>query len=80
MKIPIRHQGEDYEVSTEQAVAALAGVSPEQNGKHRVVINGVSFPLNQAFAAVLGVSRVGIAQSASARLFRELGFERDERP
>ncbi len=58
----------------DQVIAALRGVQPGRFHKYRVEIEGVVYPITQAFAVAFGVKPGTISTWVAERVFQRLGF------
>lgn len=76
--MPVEHsftwQGAVVRFSDDQVREALQGVPPGRIAKHSVEINGVEYPVNQAFSVVTGTTLVECNTLVSRKLFKRLGF------
>ena len=75
MEIRFRLNKEEYELSAEQVRERLAGVKPERLQAHAVVVDGVAFPIKQAFAAATGLDRLDFNTVHARNILRRLGFK-----
>lgn len=66
--------GTRYELSSDVAEARLAGVTPEPIREHAVQVNGVWYPVKQAFEAAVGVPRSEFISHTARRHLATLGF------
>jgi hypothetical protein len=73
-KITFTHGGKVYTLTRGQVVQAVRGVSPEPIRTHWVEINGVQYPVKQAFARVTGLDRLDFATNQARNHLRRLGF------
>ena len=68
-------KGRSRVVTAEQVESALRDVTPEAVWIHGVEIGGRLYPVTQALAVALGLSRKDCAPHVAGRLFRRLGFK-----
>ena len=66
--------GTRYEVSSEVAQSRLDGVVPEAIREHAVQVNGVWYPVKQAFEVAVGVPRAEFISHTARRHLAALGF------
>lgn len=66
--------GTRYELSSHLMEARLAGVAPEPIRNHAVQINGVWYPVKQAFEVAVGVPRSQFISHTARRHLATLGF------
>lgn len=66
--------GTRYEVSSEVAQSRLDGVVPEAVRAHAVQVNGVWYPVKQAFEVAVGVPRAEFISHTARRHLAALGF------
>lgn len=66
--------GTRYELSSEVVEARLAGVVPDPIREHAVQVNGVWYPVKQAFEIAVGVPRSEFISHAARRHLSTLGF------
>ena len=66
--------GTRYELSSDVAEARLAGVTPEPIREHAVQVNGVWYPVKQAFEVAVGVPRSEFISHTARRHLATLGF------
>lgn len=62
------------DISNEQVMQAVQDVHPDPVRKIAVTINGIDYPVNQAFALVTGADRLDCNTGVARRLFQNLGF------
>lgn len=67
--------GTRYELSRDQVEARLAGVVPGTVYTHAVRVNGIWFPVRQAFELALGAPRANFNSHTARRHLTTLGFE-----
>ena len=67
--------GQSYTLSRAAVEARLSGVQPETVREHAVLVNGVWFPVKQAFEAALMVPRSDFISHTARRHLVALGFE-----
>ncbi|MFD5826907.1 hypothetical protein [Lentzea sp. NPDC060358] len=67
--------GHRHTLTRGQVEAVLAGVEPEAVREHAVVVNGVLFPVKQAFELAVGVPRSEFNSHTARRHLAALGFE-----
>lgn len=70
------------QVSSDQVIKTLRDVSPSTIYKHVVTVNGVKYPVKQAFAVITGTDVMDCDTNVARRTFQKLGFpvERVEPP
>jgi Holliday junction resolvase-like predicted endonuclease len=66
--------GTRYEVSSDVAQSRLEGVVPEAIREHAVQVNGVWYPVKQAFEVAVGVPRAEFISHTARRHLAALGF------
>ncbi|MBJ7353976.1 MAG: hypothetical protein JHC98_04050 [Thermoleophilaceae bacterium] len=66
--------GTRYEVSSDVAQSRLDGVVPEAIREHAVQVNGVWYPVKQAFEVAVGVPRADFISHTARRHLSALGF------
>lgn len=66
--------GTRYELSSDVAEARLAGVAPGPIREHAVQVNGVWYPVKQAFEVAVGVPRSEFLSHTARRHLATLGF------
>lgn len=66
--------GTRYELSNEVVEARLSGVAPETIREHAVQVNGVWYPVKQAFETAVGVPRAEFISHTARRHLATLGF------
>lgn len=66
--------GTRYELSSDVAEARLADVTPEPIREHAVQVNGVWYPVKQAFEVAVGVPRSEFISHTARRHLAALGF------
>lgn len=66
--------GTRYEVSSDVAQSRLDGVVPEAIREHAVQVNGVWYPVKQAFEVAVGVPRAEFISHTARRHLAALGF------
>lgn len=67
--------GQTYELSRSTVEVRLAGVRPRTVGTHAVRINGVWYPVRQAFEAATGISAALFNSHTARRHLANLGLE-----
>ena len=67
--------GRRYDLTREVVDAQLAGVPPDRIRKHAVRINGIWFPVIQAFEIATGIPRSEFISHAARRHLAGLGYE-----
>ncbi|HEX5403728.1 MAG TPA: hypothetical protein VFX16_15660 [Pseudonocardiaceae bacterium] len=67
--------GRKYVLTRAVVEARLAGIAPEPIREHAVLVNGVRFPVKQAFEVATGVSRPDFISHTARRHFMSLGFD-----
>jgi len=70
----VRTNGRTFMVTQEQVIAALKGVSPERIRKYGVSIDGIVYPVKQAFAVAFGVDPASFYSEDARRAFLRLKF------
>lgn len=73
-KITFTHGGKIYALTKRRVVEAVDGVSPEPIRIHWVDIDGVRFPVKQAFAVATKLDRLDFATNQARTILRQLGF------
>jgi hypothetical protein len=63
------------ELSTERVIDALRDVPPKPPRKHVVDINGVDYPVNQAFCAATGTDPSDCNTAVARKKLQKLGFK-----
>lgn len=71
--------GTRYELSSDVVEARLAGVVPEPIREHAAQVNGVWYPVKQAFEVAVGVPRSEFISHTARRHLATLGFRSTER-
>lgn len=66
--------GSRYELSSDVVEARLAGVPPDPIREHAVQVNGVWYPVKQAFEVAVGVPRSEFISHTARRHLWTLGF------
>jgi len=66
--------GTRYELSSEVVESRLSGVAPESIREHAVQVNGVWYPVKQAFEVGVGVRRSEFISHTARRHLSTLGF------
>ena len=66
--------GARYEVSSDVVKSRLEGVPPEAIREHAVQVNGVWYPVKQAFEVAVGVPRTEFISHTARRHLAALGF------
>ena len=66
--------GTRYELSSEVVESRLSGVAPESIREHAVQVNGVWYPVKQAFEVGVGVRRSDFISHTARRHLSTLGF------
>jgi hypothetical protein len=66
--------GESLDLTREQVLAVMRGVSTERIQKHVVEIEGILFPPKQVFASVTGRRRQSFTTMEAQRVLSRLGF------
>lgn len=67
-------KGTRYELSSEVVESRLSGVAPESIREHAVQVNGVWYPVKQAFEIGVGVRRSEFISHTARRHLSTLGF------
>ena len=67
-------RGTRYELSRELVESRLHGVAPAAIREHAVEVNGVWYPVKQAFEVAVGVPRSEFISHAARRHLATLGF------
>lgn len=62
------------QLNIEQVVEALRDIPPGPVRKHVVEINGISYPVNQAFSVVTGIDPADCNTGVARKTFQKLGF------
>ena len=62
-------------VSSEDVIKRLRDVTPGPIRKHAVKVQGVAYPVKQAFAAATGVDLLDFDTNQARHWFQRLGFE-----
>lgn len=66
--------GTRYELSSDVVESRLSGVRPESIREHAVQVNGVWYPVKQAFEVAVGVPRSDFISHTARRHLAALGF------
>jgi hypothetical protein len=61
-------------VSSEDVIRKLRGVTPSPIRKHAVEVQGVAYPVKQAFAAATGIDLLDFDTNQARHWFQRLGF------
>jgi len=73
VKFTIR--GKVYDITREDVINAVKGISPESPKKYYVEINGKSYPIKQVIALVTRLPRIAFTAMDAYRVLTKLGFE-----
>ena len=68
-------KGKSYNLSNEDVIKALRNVEPEPIVKHCVKIGDKEYPIKQALAETLNISRIGFTSMYAYQILTKLGFE-----
>lgn len=74
-KISFTVKGRRLELSRDQVEQRLRDVAPEAVRTHAVRVNGVTFPVKQAFEVATGIPRADVISHTARRHLGALGFE-----
>jgi len=75
MEFEITVRRRKHIASPERVLEALEGVEPERGTMYMVEVEGVSYPVKQAFCEAFDVGRRGVNAGQAATVFERLGFE-----
>jgi hypothetical protein len=67
--------GRTHHASRERVIEALRDVDPEPSTRHMVIVEGIAYPVKQAFAETFGRDRRDFTTPSARRVFERLGFE-----
>src|SRR5690606_9265545 len=68
------HRGRNYRLDPQTVQRLLRGVEPEATRLWWVEVNGVRYPVNQAFEVASGIHRSTYSTDLPQRTLRRLGF------
>jgi hypothetical protein len=68
-------RGERMLISSDDVIRRLRDVTPGPLRKHAVEVDGVTYPVKQAFAKVVGTDLLDFDTNVARRLFQKLGFQ-----
>ena len=74
MEIEARIKGRRIRISDSEVRSRLRGVQPEVTYIYVVYVDGVVFPVKQAFSVVTGLQRSDFITDHARRAFERLGF------
>lgn len=67
--------GTSVVMSRDVVISKLHGQTPERVRNHAVVVDGIFFPVKQAFEAVTDLDRLDFNTEQARSAFKRLGFE-----
>jgi hypothetical protein len=73
-RVSFRLNGVQHEMSRGDAVRKLSRVEPGRIQVHAVEVEGVLYPVKEAFAHVIGLDLLDFTTNQARRVFRDLGF------
>ena len=80
MEVEFTIAGFRRHLSTEDVIRKLRGVKPGVIRTHAVRVQGVQYPIKQAFALIAGLDPLDFNTNQARTLFKRLGFEVTRRP
>jgi hypothetical protein len=75
MDLDFTVRGKRMTASSEEVIQKLRSITPGPIRKHAVKVQGVNYPVKQAFSAVTGVDVLDFDTTEARRWFQRLGFE-----
>ena len=75
MDLTIVLRGKTMHVTTEDVIRKLRTVQPGAIRKHAVRVQGIDYPVKEAFSAVTGADLLDFDTNQARRWFQRLGFE-----
>jgi hypothetical protein len=66
--------GQSVHLTSDEVVSTLHGIVPEPIQTHAVEVDGLRYPVKQAFACVTGLDRLDFNTNQARSIFRRLGF------
>jgi hypothetical protein len=69
-----RMNGKDYHLTRDEVIGRVRGVRPGRIQAHLVEIEGVEFPVKQAFALATGLDVLDFNTNEARRILAALGF------
>lgn len=75
MRLDFTVKGKRMQVTTEDVIRKIRTVTPGPIRKHAVTIDGVAYPVKQAFAAATGTDILDFDTNQARHWFQRLGFE-----
>jgi hypothetical protein len=73
--IEFRLAGKTLQLSRDEVITKLRGVTPESVRKHAVLIGDVEYPIKQAFAVATGTDLLDANTYQARSVLQRLGFE-----
>lgn len=75
MEIAFTVGGQRRSLTKEKVIAQLKELEPKRMRAHVVLVEGVAYPVKEAFAHVTGLDVLDFNTDQARRVFRRLGFE-----
>ncbi len=67
--------GRRFQLTSDQVISKLRGIAPGSVKAHGVEINGLTYPVKEAFAHVTGLDLLDFNTNQARSIFRRLGFK-----
>ena len=67
--------GKRVHLTSDKVISTLRGIAPGLVKTHAVEINGLTYPVKEAFALVTGLDLLDFNTNQARNVFRRLGFK-----